>query len=409
MTVIEFFDSSATENLAGLLYSAPEKAIFVGDNRRLMDKSLAVYREVLAARGITTALSYKAVNKNKLKNILAILSEIIAQNEDCVFDLTGGEELYLVAVGILLERFEGRIRCRRLNFKASTATDPESDTELSFPPFALSVEENVAMHGGRIVKEGKDAFYTYDWDMSGAFLSDIERIWSITERAPRLWNAQISTLGRLDECIGGEGVLAFSFLKADAERMLAQRGLRFVYEPELLSDLEKEGLISSLSLGEYISFTFKNEQIKRVLTVAGQALELKIAKHLRELTDKDAPLYNDVRVGVVIDWDLSEHTEEYRTVNEVDVIAMKDAIPVFISCKNGDFDMEELYKLNTVANRFGGRYVKKVLVAAEIDKLGSKAEHIRARAEDMGIRLLENIDEISDSELDRLLRSVWFN
>ena len=88
---------------------------------------------------------------------------------------------------------------------------------------------------------------------------------------------------------------------------------------------------------------------------------------------------------------------------------MKDSIPIFISCKNGNFDVDELYKLNTVAERFGSGYAKKVLIASELDKLGYKAEYIRARAEDMRIRLIEDVDRMEDAELDRLLRSLWSN
>ena len=84
-------------------------------------------------------------------------------------------------------------------------------------------------------------------------------------------------------------------------------------------------------------------------------------------------------------------------------------IPIFISCKNGDFDANELYKLNTVAEHFGSKYSKKVLVSTELDKLGEKSNYIRARMDDMGIRSVENVDEMNDSEFERVLKSLWSN
>lgn len=406
MTLIEFFDSSATENVVGILYGAPKKAIFIGDSRRKMEKALTVYRGFLAARNISTELFYKAVGKHKLNNILSVLAEIIEENEDCVFDLTGGEELYLVAVGILLERYPDRARVLRFNLNTHTAADPMRETSLPLPAFALSAEENIAIHGGKVISGGED---NRDSGDNADFPADVEKIWRIARHAPRHWNAQASILGVLDEHFGSEQSLSLSFLREEAERLLTQRGWRYGYDEKILAVLEEAGLISDLSLGERVSFSFKNAPVKRALTVAGQVLELKVAGHLSALMDGDAPLYTDVRVGVVIDWDRAEEKEDLRTVNEIDVIAMKDAIPVFISCKNGDFDMEELYKLSTVAARFGGRYVKKVLIATELDKLGPKAEHLRARAEDMGIRIIEDVDKMSDAELDRILRSVWSN
>jgi hypothetical protein len=159
-----------------------------------------------------------------------------------------------------------------------------------------------------------------------------------------------------------------------------------------------------------ISFVFKNEQVKQCLTIAGQILELAVAKTMRSIKDKDgAQLYHDVKVGVVIDWDRAEEIDEYRTINEIDVMAIKGGIPIFISCKNGDFDANELYKLNTVAEHFGSKYSKKVLISTELDKLGEKSDYIRARMDDMGIRSVENVDEMNDSELERVLRSLWSN
>ena len=44
-----------------------------------------------------------------------------------------------------------------------------------------------------------------------------------------------------------------------------------------------------------------------------------------------------------------------ETKNEIDVMLMRGVVPVFVSCKNGAVKMDELYKLDTVAQRFGGR------------------------------------------------------
>lgn len=411
MTLIEFFDSSATENIVGILYAAPERAVFVGDRRRKMEKALGIYRTFLAKKGISTSLSYKAVNRNKLSNIIAVFSEIIEENEECVFDLTGGEELYLVAVGILLERYPERVRVRRFNLNAQTASDPATDTSLPLPAFALSAEDNIAIHGGTVVKEGMGAVHTHTWELSDEFFDDVDKIWQIAQPAPRFWNAQTTLLGLIDAWAGKEESLTLTFSQEKAEKMLLQKGWRTSCDSYFLSSLSRAGLIRlrSSSVGDEISFSYKDAQTKRILTTAGLALELKIAKHMRLLRDGDGALYNDVRVGIVIDWDITEEENAPHTFNEIDVIAMKDTIPVFISCKNGDIDMDELYKLSSVAYRFGGKYTKKVLIATELDKLGPKAEYVRARAEDMEIRLIEDVDKMSDGELDRVLRSVWSN
>ena len=50
-------------------------------------------------------------------------------------------------------------------------------------------------------------------------------------------------------------------------------------------------------------------------------------------------------------------------------MSLKGLIPIFISCKSGKMTekntLHALYELDTVANRFGGKYAKKVLVAPQ--------------------------------------------
>ena len=164
----------------------------------------------------------------------------------------------------------------------------------------------------------------------------------------------------------------------------------------------------------FIIFLNKNKQVKKCLTKAGQALEMKIYVTAKNLTDSDGNLlYNDVVNGVVIDWDGKFHDEKtqdvYDTENEIDILLMHDIVPVFISCKNGIVTADELYKLNTVAERFGGEYSKKVLVATSLNKMGEAGKYLRQRADDMKIKIIEDIQSLEDEELERKLKNLWLN
>ena len=88
---------------------------------------------------------------------------------------------------------------------------------------------------------------------------------------------------------------------------------------------------------------------------------------------------------------------------------MHHVVPVFVSCKNGIVTADELYKLNTVAERFGGEYSQKVLIATSIQSLGEAGEYLRQRAEDMNIRIIEDVQNLDDAELERKLKSLWCN
>ena len=143
-------------------------------------------------------------------------------------------------------------------------------------------------------------------------------------------------------------------------------------------------------------------------------MEMKMYITAKNILDEDGkPVYNDVVNGVVIDWDGELHDEEdeneYDTENEIDILLMHHVVPVFVSCKNGIVTADELYKLNTVAERFGGEYSQKVLIATSIQSLGEAGEYLRQRAEDMNIRIIEDVQNLDDAELERKLKSLWCN
>lgn len=74
-----------------------------------------------------------------------------------------------------------------------------------------------------------------------------------------------------------------------------------------------------------VTISYKDEQVKKCLTKAGQALEMKIYTTAKDLLDKDGvPVYDDAMNGVVIDWDGELHDETvediYDTENEIDII-----------------------------------------------------------------------------------------
>lgn len=92
---------------------------------------------------------------------------------------------------------------------------------------------------------------------------------------------------------------------------------------------------------------------------------------------------NDCRAGVHIDWDGVIHEmPEKDVLNEIDILSIRDNLPTFISCKIGNVDQKAFYELETVANRFGGKYAKKVLVAAK-----EVAPGYLLRAKEMGIEV----------------------
>ena len=410
MTYIEFFDKDAVENICSGLINPPDQIVLVGDKAKEMAEHARRYEKIFAERGHQVVARYRGINRNNLQNIVDTLSDIVENGDDCIFDLTGGDELYLVALGIVYARYpEKKIRMHRINIRNNTLIDCDQDGVTIFdgelPP--ITVRENIRIYGGDIVYDDVKEGGTHRWDMTEEFRADIGAMWEICREDPREWNRQIGVLVDAEEYFdGGAGPLT---TVAPAEKVPPRYGKRFG-EQTVIRTLLEAGLITELRVDENLTVTYKDEQVKRCLVKAGQVLEMKVLAAAMNCREKDGtPTYDDAVNGVMIDWDGVMRPGGVDTENEIDVLMTHGMVPVFVSCKNGYVEINELFKLNTVAEQFGGKYAKKVLIVSELDEDDPHTKALRQRADDMDIRIVANLKHTSDGELERVIRSLWLN
>lgn len=416
MTYIEFFDLIASENVCACLTYTPDRVIYLGDNAKQMAKHIEYYKKVFDGRGQNIEFLYKTVSKSNLDNVIEMLSGLVETYDDCVFDITGGDEMLILALGMVYAKYpEKNIQIQRFNLRNNSVCDCDKDGNTVYHGIpTLSVEENVRIYGGEVVYGGIEEDKTYKWELTPEFLKDVELIWNVCKGNVRLWNMQIGIFEAAEEKgkVSEDG-LTTVISRGELDAHLRRRGIKYKTARGIISYLCKNGLLTCFEDDE-ITFTvsYKNPQVKRCLTTAGQALELKVYVTAKNTKEKNGELtYDDALNGVVIDWDGSFHDEEtegvYDTENEIDVLLMHDTVPVFISCKNGVVTADELYKLDTVAKRFGGRYSKKVLIATSLDSMGEAGNYLRQRAQDMNIRIVDNFHNINDNGMQKLMRNLW--
>lgn len=410
MTVVEFFDSCSVENVASALLCAPDKVILVGDNEKKMNKYKQIYSQLVRERGLDVEFEYRKAAKNNLMHNVEVITDIVLTEENCVFDLEGGEDLFLTAVGIVFDKYSDRMQLHRFNINTNSIIDCDDDGKVcSTSQLELTVEENIRIYGGSIAGFDGDKD-TYNRDLKDGFIDDIELMWSICVKNPGRWNNQVACLSRLCSESWNENPLDFE-ASMELVTVVMKKSTEYINRfRALLTQLEGFGIIRKLLFNDnVVSFIFKDSRVRRCLTSAGCLLELIVAVNAIRSTDKKGiRLYNDVMTGVCIDWDGEIQSDFSPDVeNEVDVILMKGLTPVFISCKNGSFNVDELYKLSVVAERFGGKYARKVFVASHAVDDNPRGRYFLARAKDMGIRVIDNFADISDSEIKRVFRALW--
>jgi hypothetical protein len=178
---------------------------------------------------------------------------------------------------------------------------------------------------------------------------------------------------------------------------------------ELLKMFEEEGIIRNQSRGDILEYNYTNSLYRYCTMRVGNILEVKTLQETRAVQDKGRPYFGDCRMSVDIDWDGKWHKPEEKTPdthNEIDVMVMHGMTPLFISCKNGNV-AEELYKLNTVAERFGGPYARKMLIVADLERKGKAASRaLELRARDMGIYLVTDAADLTAEEWPEIFKEA---
>ena len=395
MTVVEFFDKDAIENVVSSLLCNPDKVVFIGHNRNAINKAINKYKSIALKHGKNVEFVVRTFDRKNLQGIVNVISNVLEENGEITIDLTGGEDLYLVAAGMVHNRNPERVQLHRFNVYNERLQDCDADGNvISMSADTITIEENMEIYNGRVVYDDEIPFGTHKWDFNADFRKDIETMWEVCRKNPSEWNSTMTSFDVNDtqDDVDNSGVRIDKAKKS------------FPSVPPIFRDLSKDGLVKNIRLqNDRLTFDCKNEQIKRCLTKAGQLLELKTMNMLLTFNEEsNGELFDDILTGVTIYWDES-NTLQSNVVNEIDVIAMKGLVPVFISCKNGFVDVNELYKLNTVAERFGGKYARKVLIATE------EFETLNNRAEEMNIKLIDNVGQFNpqDKELKRKLKSVF--
>ncbi len=399
MTTVEFLYRCPTENIASALTLRPDKIIFIGNKS---DKRENIYTRFIKSKSPSTKTEFIYTDTNDLYNLIEILSGIVKSDTQITFDLTGGEDLLLTAMGVMIERFKN-ITVQRFNINQNRLISWKNGEKSERATNAsLSVDEQISLHGGMIIENRADEIV-----LNEKTAPVIDALWSVFKN-DKHYNTNVKLLQRAMK-FNRDNRSLFANISINEFRKSEQDDRTADWLIEFLEFLKNDGIINYLDTqNNKILFSFSNNTAKELLEKSGNILEMKVYKTANEIKAQNgAPYYSDSMRSVIIDWDGKiGNNKTGDTKNEIDCVLMKNLIPVFISCKGGDIEEAELYKLDAVARRFGGKYAKKVLISANHGKDEIAAAYFKKRAEDMNITLLENAHLLSDSEFSNIIKDL---
>lgn len=388
---VEFFDENPIENVVTSLNYKVDKTLFFGyesmleENKRCVEKFL---KEICGVQEVEFCI----VDDVDLAEIMDTISNVVNHDLELghrvFFDLTGGESLPLVAFGIISKELMAPMHMYDIQSNKMYEYGYEGSPLLSelaeYDPISLNLDGFISLYGGlinyRMHKDFKDTWSDED-------IKDVVDMWNLSRNYKAKW-VHYSALFRkfMPDYRLNVQVDAKQFLtEINKNKMLGS----IATFNQFLDACESAGFLKDVchENGVY-SYTYKNESIKNYFWDGGSILEM-----YAFLKESHENISNDCRVGVHIDWDGVIHNMPGKDVlNEIDIMSINDNLPTFISCKIGNVDQMALYELETVANRFGGKYAKKVLVVAKDVAPG----HL-LRAEEMGIEV-RRINNISTKD-----------
>lgn len=357
MTIVECFDRDPLENIASCLSLVPDTLVFVGD-QAVMQKSVERYKKFFKNKNIPTKIILCHADMNDINSITSALEKIIKPESECVLDMSGGDGVALAAAGAFYEKHKRQynISLQQFNIFDASVSDLDGDNKtVSGKAPKITVKELISLYGGKVATKKVQPDERYG-------TSDIAALWTLCAKSKKAWNKRLSVLSEFEKRSGAKAdALYVSVNYKSVKNSIKDFDVKKSEFLTLIYDLRSCGAIKIHNqTDDVLNYSYKNALICDCLNLAGNLLEYKTLFEGRK-----HPAFNDCLMSVNIDWDgiLNPDGKPKDTFNEIDCIFMQGLTPLFISCKNGEIKDEEIYKLNTVAERFGGKHAKKLLVS----------------------------------------------
>lgn len=395
-TLIELYDPSThLYNALGVMLYRPYKVIFLipEHSAHIYEKYKNEYVRLWKKHGCAPDNTISVLTGTS--NIID-LAETIKQfcEDDTVLDVEGGTpELYLAAGFVCASRPCG-VSCVRIDFRDEKLTEycfdgsEPSYTVRSFTKeeserLSISVEDCIRIYGGEVVRDAVSELIALGMTKE-----------HIISEAQTLWEAVTAGAGK-----GWNDIVPDRFHVHDTKNMtvyVKDSDMKLPIVSRAVTALSGKGLLRKISgPGSRYFYKCSSPLVLSALRKAGEALELYTLSLALSIDG-----VNDAISGVSISFDDGEGSSD----NEIDCIFMRGSTPVFISCKNGHFGSDELYKFFTVSRQFGGNERISLLVAANYSENGKKSAALRDRAELYGISLITEFSGKSHVEMTKALR-----
>ncbi|MDP4117767.1 MAG: DUF1887 family CARF protein, partial [Bacillota bacterium] len=196
MTIIEYYSAAAIENAVTSLSFKPDKMILIYDNTlprgQIETDAQRIYNLLYSHSRNFKKIIPVPVNIRAVRETAEVLYNLAEEYKDCTFDLTGGDRLVMVSMGIAYERLRSHnVQMIRYDIVNGAITDYDGDGNipLLIRPEYISVPESISLYGGQC-----------RWtrvEYTKAFSDNLMELWEINRKNPTKWNNNTSLVSRM--------------------------------------------------------------------------------------------------------------------------------------------------------------------------------------------------------------------
>ena len=391
--LVEFYDEENLENVFSLLSMTYDKVMFItfsedGSTEKFNDDD--GLKRFIKSRVPDIKTDIINVEQKTFSGIINALTKVINDEDEYDFDLTGGSEMVIAAIGhVVATSSNPKISIHQYDIETGNAIfrHPEFEVqEKGKTAPKLTVPELVYLHGGKVTAKIDDMRPD-----AKTLKSEVVKLFDAVKLMPKEWNNFCTTPS---EDVLVNGVLRVKRFVENNNYMQTCR--------KIGDALETAGLITDIEIYKekgrfYYEYTLNcGKKLAFLYAKSGNLLE-----YYTYIAAIECGKYTDICISVDIDADGVITTDNTDTSNEIDVVASSGHLPVCISCKNRAVINEYMYEISSVASSYCGKYAKPVIVST-VKNLTA----IRKRAKSMGIVLIENIAEITFNDFKRKLAAL---
>lgn len=367
--LISQVDEHNESNILATKEFNPEIVYLIKD-KSYQDKenTLKIYYEKNFKNVKLEFLDMEEGNKSALEEIIDNVKE-----KNIIVNLTGGKRINsLILLDICLKN---KIKTLYIDIKKQIMYEFKDNIVMYEKTFEdLEIDDIVKASGGKIVEDSSELCSKKDLIYFAEQISNNLELWHKYKQ--QLYESSI-----------------FEHDKNEPQRIyihtetLENKEINLL--DKILSKFKEMNEISYRKENDKITVNFNNNYLKAFIFKSGTWLEIETNKLINNIEEID-----EAKNGVMFLWD----DENQFVRNELDVVAVKDSVPIFISCKDSDkYNEMALNELNVYATKFGGENAYKILVATK-EPIKSP---VKIRAKEMGIHLI-----IFDGNEEKFIKAV---